>query len=62
MKQKEVHTHEYKETIEAKVPLRRYVKEDGKQVADTITGVDIVKIRKCKCGKEQAYDLTRSIR
>lgn len=61
MTKSDAHIHKYDKTIDQKVTLRKYVKEDGKPTADIITGIDKVKCRKCKCGKLVAYDLERKI-
>lgn len=60
MSTKEAHTHEFKPRTIV-VPLRKYVKEDGKTVKDTITGRDTLKQLVCKCGKVETTDLERKM-
>lgn len=57
---KEQHECKFDELAEVHVPIRRYVKEHGKMIADTMTGKDVLKQRKCKCGKTETYDLERT--
>lgn len=54
----DIHVHEFTPRT-VLVPLRKYVKEDGKTVKDTITGRDTLKQFVCKCGKVETVDLIR---
>lgn len=58
---KDKHEHVFKDTTSL-VPLRRWVFERGRgQVKDLITGKDVLKQRKCKCGAVETYDLERKL-
>lgn len=55
---KELHEHEFKLKTEI-VPLRRYVKENGKMTKDLITGKDTLSVWVCDCGFKEAVNLER---
>lgn len=51
-----VHVWRHKTSV---VPVRSYIKEEGKLTADLITGKDTLKQWACKCGAVSTYDLAR---
>lgn len=57
---KDEHKHDFKPRT-VLVPLRKYVREDGKTIKDTITGKDTLKQFVCKCGATETYDLERKL-
>jgi hypothetical protein len=58
---KGAHEHKFDTPVESTVTMRRYVKEDGKTIPDTITAIDTLKLWKCKCGVTRAYNLERKM-
>lgn len=55
---KEPHIHNFDQPTTVKVPLRKYETIEGNVTTETV-GYDLVKVRKCKCGKVMAYNLER---
>ena len=59
VKKLEPHKHKFTEPFETVEVLRKYIKEDGKMVKDTMTGKDTLRHRRCACGAVETYDLER---
>lgn len=58
---KEQHVHKFESEQSIKVMLHKYRNESGKPEDIALTGYDILKQRKCACGKVETYDLVRNV-
>lgn len=52
------HQHEFKETTE-QVRLYRWVAEQGMRTRDTLTAIDTMLVRKCRCGATSIANFER---
>lgn len=53
------HEHRFDQEAEEVVLLGKYRPEEGEMKYTSTSGKDIIKLRKCKCGKQYAYTLER---
>lgn len=52
------HLHKFEKTATQKVMLYKGTNNSN---GGSVTGTDLIKMRVCKCGKAQAYDLERTL-
>lgn len=58
---KAAHLHKFEHPATQTIMLYDHRKVEGQKIAPGIAGKDVIKLRVCKCGKSQAYDLERTI-
>lgn len=55
------HQHKFDKVFEQPTLVAKYRQEEGEIKYIATTGKDILKMRKCKCGATETYDLERTI-